>query len=233
MATQTISLVTPNPIVEVKRVGGNLQIEGWEKPELEATGEALDVSRENESMTVSAGGETAIKMPRGATVRIGFVGGRLDIRGIQGPIEIAFVGSDLELRDLSGQVTLHGLVGGTTRLENVGHFDGATSGPGGFEWEASGAWGNAEKVLEKAEEKRRQVAKKIRQADRKLGRMRVGIGKEGGRWKWGAPVHTGQKAEGSETASDEERMTILRMLQEKKITAEEADRLLSALEGQA
>jgi hypothetical protein len=31
--------------------------------------------------------------------------------------------------------------------------------------------------------------------------------------------------------SDEERVTILRMLEEKKITLEEADNLLSALEG--
>ena len=31
--------------------------------------------------------------------------------------------------------------------------------------------------------------------------------------------------------SDEERMTILRMLAEKKITSEEAEKLLSALEG--
>ena len=32
-------------------------------------------------------------------------------------------------------------------------------------------------------------------------------------------------------ASDEERMAILKMLQEKKITAEEAEKLLAALEG--
>ena len=32
-------------------------------------------------------------------------------------------------------------------------------------------------------------------------------------------------------ASDEERMAILKMLQEKKITAEDAEKLLAALEG--
>jgi hypothetical protein len=32
-------------------------------------------------------------------------------------------------------------------------------------------------------------------------------------------------------ATDEERMAILKMLQEKKITAEDAEKLLSALEG--
>jgi hypothetical protein len=35
----------------------------------------------------------------------------------------------------------------------------------------------------------------------------------------------------SPQASDEERLAILKMLQEKKITAEEAEKLLSALEG--
>lgn len=38
-------------------------------------------------------------------------------------------------------------------------------------------------------------------------------------------------APGSEVVTDEERMTILRMLQDKKITSEEAEKLLSALEG--
>ena len=36
-----------------------------------------------------------------------------------------------------------------------------------------------------------------------------------------------------EPVSDEERMTILRLLGEKKITAEEAAKLLAALEGEA
>ena len=39
------------------------------------------------------------------------------------------------------------------------------------------------------------------------------------------------KAPKSDPVSDEERMTILRMLSEKKITSEEAEKLLSALEG--
>jgi len=52
-----------------------------------------------------------------------------------------------------------------------------------------------------------------------------------GRWSWdlspkGVPMPPKQP-----TVSDEERVLILKMLQEKKITAEEADKLLSALEG--
>jgi len=50
-----------------------------------------------------------------------------------------------------------------------------------------------------------------------------------GRWNWDlspkGPVAAG------EAVSDQERLTILRMLQEKKISMEEAEKLLSALEG--
>ena len=50
-----------------------------------------------------------------------------------------------------------------------------------------------------------------------------------GRWKWdftpAGPVQT------SAPISDDERLTILKMLQEKKISIEEAEKLLAALEG--
>lgn len=51
-----------------------------------------------------------------------------------------------------------------------------------------------------------------------------------GRWKWDM---TPGKFPPSTPApiSDEERLTILRMLQEKKISLDEAEKLLSALEG--
>ncbi len=44
-------------------------------------------------------------------------------------------------------------------------------------------------------------------------------------------VNISETPESRQPVSDEERMTILKMLQEKKITSEEADKLLSALEG--
>ena len=50
-----------------------------------------------------------------------------------------------------------------------------------------------------------------------------------GRWKWDANPH--QAAQTSAPVSDEERLSILKMLQEKKITIEEAEKLLAALEG--
>jgi hypothetical protein len=51
-----------------------------------------------------------------------------------------------------------------------------------------------------------------------------------GRWKW--DLTPGEApAEPANPVSDDERLTILKMLQEKKITVEEAEKLLAALEG--
>ena len=44
-------------------------------------------------------------------------------------------------------------------------------------------------------------------------------------------LNASEAEEANQPVSDEERMTILKMLQEKKITSAEADKLLSALEG--
>jgi hypothetical protein len=50
-----------------------------------------------------------------------------------------------------------------------------------------------------------------------------------GRWNWDGTPHVPVQA--AAPVSDEERLTILKMLQEKKITLQEAEKLLAALEG--
>ena len=50
-----------------------------------------------------------------------------------------------------------------------------------------------------------------------------------GRWNWNVTPHG--PAQSSAPISDEERLSILKMLQEKKISVEEAEKLLAALEG--
>jgi hypothetical protein len=50
-----------------------------------------------------------------------------------------------------------------------------------------------------------------------------------GRWNWDVTPHA--PAESAAPVSDDERLTVLKMLQEKKITIEEAEHLLAALEG--
>lgn len=68
-------------------------------------------------------------------------------------------------------------------------------------------------------------------ARRAAQRARVKVNARVGRWNWdmfpgGPPASAGPAGE---PVSDDERMTILRMLAEKKITTEEAEKLLSAL----
>ncbi|HNK62807.1 MAG TPA: hypothetical protein PKL78_12535 [Anaerolineales bacterium] len=83
----------------------------------------------------------------------------------------------------------------------------------------------------KAEQAARRAEQKVREAERRTTR-RVKTGLEIGRWSWDfSPKGVPMPQKQSQQASDEERLAILKMLQEKKITAEQAEQLLSALEG--
>jgi hypothetical protein len=87
----------------------------------------------------------------------------------------------------------------------------------------------ARRAEERAEQNRRRFEERVE--GRVRGKVNVGVG----RWNWdvspkGAPMPPmSPKPE----ASAEERLAILKMLQEKKISADDADKLLSALEGDA
>jgi hypothetical protein len=73
----------------------------------------------------------------------------------------------------------------------------------------------------------RRAEAKMRAAERRSVHMGVSVG------RWGGSVErpVAPPPPPSEPVSDEERLSILRMLQEKKITREEAEKLLAALEG--
>jgi len=83
----------------------------------------------------------------------------------------------------------------------------------------------AERAARKAEAAARRTERKLeRQFDRHSGHRGTRFS-----WSWDSSQMPG--APKADPVSDEERMTILRMLAEKKITSEEAEKLLSALEG--
>jgi len=79
-----------------------------------------------------------------------------------------------------------------------------------------------EAAMRRAEAKARAAEQRARQA-----KVNMNIG----RWKWDLTPGQFPTAEARPPVSDEERLTILRMLQEKKISLEDAEKLLSALEG--
>lgn len=105
--------------------------------------------------------------------------------------------------------------------EDFGNFAGM-----GMDWSGFGErLSRAQKKIEAASRKMEQKTREAERRGRDKAMLRVGP------WSWnlspkGVPVPPKPPQ-----ASDEERLVILKMLQEKKITAEQAEKLLAALEG--
>lgn len=218
MAKQTIPVSTGDSLM-VDQVGGNLALQGWDRQELQASGDVLRVEREDRSISISTGGDLSISVPRGIVVTLGSVGGDVSLQDLSGAVELGVVGGDASLRNLGGSVQLTGMVGGQMHMENVSNMSMGSEGRGpGFDV--------GERVRRTIERATRQAERKLRRAEAK---MQVQF--DGGRWKYNSGSGAAPATQAGEPVSEAERMTILRMLQEKKITSEEAEKLLSALEG--
>lgn len=141
----------------------------------------------------------------------------------------------------SAQITLN--AGGDVRVTNrpdaaesadeFGNFAGIN-----FDWSNFGKDFD-DRVSKRVNEATRRAQKKIEEATKRIERHthraeQKSHGFKGaleiGRWNWDLGAK-GTPQPPKEPVSDEERMTILKMLQEKKITAEDAEKLLSALDG--
>ena len=110
--------------------------------------------------------------------------------------------------------------------DEFGNFAGMMFDWGSWGREIGQDWGKigqeiGERVSRQAQETAQRVERKMRRA----------AGHRNARMKWTWDIDNMPKAPKREPVSEEERMTILRMLAEKKITSEEAEQLLSALEG--
>jgi hypothetical protein len=103
------------------------------------------------------------------------------------------------------------------RLANIPYVDGEQATRRAQE-AAERARRQAERATERAKMRAERTARKHEQRG------------HGVRWTWSSPQPTPPPAE---PVSDAERMAILQMVQDKKITADQAAQLLSALEGSA
>lgn len=143
----------------------------------------------------------------------------------------------LVLGDGSAKISLN--AGGDIRVSNnaeagnsaedFGNFAGMN-----FDWSGFG-----ERISRQVEQATARAAKRAEEAARRAERhaerhvRRWGRNVKGGPWNWemgpkGVPTPPPPP---SEPVAEEERMAVLKMLAEKKITAEQAEQLLSALEG--
>ncbi len=224
MSTHTIT-IAPDDVIEVERVGGDLQVQGWDGADVQAVGDQVRIEKRAGSVAISCSGDLKLMAPRSAHLSAGAVGGDARVEDLAGSIELGLVGGDAVLLNLSGPVQLNGMVGGDMHMENVSNISMHTGNvPGGFDV-GDRVRRKVEQATRRAEEKMRRAEERIRDAEsRSRHRPHVLFG-------WDSSSRSTTPEPAGEPVSEEERMTILRMLQEKKITSEEADKLLAALEG--
>ena len=189
---------------------------------------------------VTAGADILLVMPAKANATLNLNADEIDVewKGVDRDEDATT--RLITLGDGSAAITLN--AGGDIRVtnqsdagdsaEDFGNFAGI-----GMDWSGFGerisrqveqatrrATKHADEAVRRAEEVRRRFEEGVERRAR--GRVNVGTG----RWNWdlsskGVPMSPKPQA------SEEERMAILKMLQEKKITAEEAEKLLASLEG--
>ena len=128
--------------------------------------------------------------------------------------------------DAGGDVLVTNRIDAAESADEHGNFAGMMFDWGSWGREIGEYWGNYGREMGERISRRAQEA--ARRAERKV---RHGTGHRSARMKWTWDMNNIPKAPKREPVSEEERMTILRMLAEKKITSEEAEQLLSALEG--
>lgn len=186
--------------------------------------------------SVNAGDDILLVMPPRANATLTLSADEIDVEWDGVENEEDATSRVITLGDGSAGITLS--AGGDIRVSNrsdagesaedFGNFAGM-----GMDWSGFGERisRRVEQATERAQRKieaaNRRVEQKVRAAERR-GRGKAAL--EVGRWNWdfspkGVPLPPKQQV------SEEERMAILKMLQDKKIGAEDAEKLLAALEG--
>lgn len=191
------------------------------------------------SYAINAGDDVLLVMPPKANATLTLSADNIDIdwEGIE--IEEDATSGVITVGD--GSATMALSAGGDIRISNrsdagdsaedFGNFAGIGMDWSGFGERISRRVDQATaRAQRKIDEATRRIEHKARDAERQSRRFKGAL--EIGRWKWDlGSSPKGVPMPNKSQASDEERLMILKMLQEKKITAEEAEKLLASLEG--
>ena len=180
--------------------------------------------------SVTAGDDILLVMPPKSNATLTLTADEIDIewKGIandeDATTRVVTIGDGSSIVTLKagGNIRVTNKADAGDTAEDFGNFAGV-----GVDWSGFG-----ERISRQTERRAaKQVDEAVRRATERVNRrgapkVNVGVG----RWSWdlspkGVPMPPKSQA------TDEERMTILKMLQEKKITAEDAENLLAALEG--
>ncbi len=225
--TGSLTLDSVSDDLAIRGVGGSLKVD------VDADVVVHLDPKPGQEYSVVAGDDIMLMLPEDANATLTLGGDKINVRlpGIQSEETTSRV---VKLGDGSAQIKLD--AGGNVLVTNrrdaaesadeFGNFAGMMFDWGSWGREMGQDWGNigreiGERVSRQAQEAARRAEHKVRKA----------AGRRNARMKWTWDMGNMPKAPKREPVSEEERMTILRMLAEKKITSEEAEQLLSALEG--
>ncbi len=193
--------------------------------------------RDDGNYLVTAGDDILMVLPTNANATVGMQGDNIDVSwpGIKN--EPDATQRTVVLGNGSAQITLS--AGGDIRLTNQANAAESADEFGNFaamnfDWSGFG-----ERISRQVQAATTRAAKSAEEAARRAERhaerqaRRWGRTPPPGNWTDFGPkgVPTPPGAPKSDPVTEEERLAILKMLQEKKITAEQAEQLLQALEG--
>lgn len=245
--------------IHVRNAGGDVSIHEVDgKVILDSVGDDLALRGARGDVKVNVGEDVIVYLDPGVDGEYSVVAGddillvlpldvnaTLTMQGDEIDVDLPGVDPDEEatervvvLGDGSAKISLS--AGGDVRVSNredagefaeeFGNFAGMN-----FDWSGFG-----ERISRRVEEATRRATKRAEEAVRRAERhaerhaRRGRSGLEVGRWNWdfkGVPKPPTPPEPPAEPVSDGERMSILKMLAERKITAEQAEQLLAALEG--
>ena len=126
---QNVLPVSGSVTVQVEIVGGDLQVVGWERPEVVAKTDdnELSLSADGQIIHAKSRGDLILYVAREVDLHISGVGGDADLRALSGKLEIGSVGGDLQMRNVGvsaiqtvgGDLSVRGCSGDLT-VQTVG-----------------------------------------------------------------------------------------------------------------
>lgn len=120
---QTTLTVAGATFLDVTNVSGDLQVVGWDRPEItaKADGDVLTLTVEGEQARAASDSDLILYIPCETTLRIANVGGDADVRALTGAIQISNVGGDLQMRNI-GLTTVRSIGGDLSARDCKGNF---------------------------------------------------------------------------------------------------------------
>ncbi len=103
MSRQIIN-TSPAPDVLIGEVLGDLQIKGWEAPQIaiQADPQELEIQEQEDTVRLSCRGDCDIRLPYGATVQLDTASGDVQIKLLEEALKIGTVHGSLALRKIAG-----------------------------------------------------------------------------------------------------------------------------------